>query len=45
MGKDKGKGTVVYLNGVFVEATITGRNNQDSDSAPASDNDNNADDR
>jgi len=45
MGKDKEKGTVVYLNGVFVEATITGRNNQDSDSAPASDNDNNADDR
>ena len=45
MGKDKEKGTVVYLKGVFVEATITGRNNQDSDSAAESDNDDNADDR
>ena len=28
-----------YLKGVSVEATITGRNNQDSDSAAESDND------
>jgi len=28
-----------------VEATITGRNNEDPDSAAESDNDNNADDR
>jgi len=34
-----------YFKGVFVEATITGRNNQDSDSAAESDNDDNADDR
>ena len=35
-----------YLKGVFVqEATITSRNNQDSDSAAESDNDDNADDR
>ena len=33
-----------YLQGVFVEATITGRNNQDSDSAAESDNDDNEDD-
>ena len=29
----------------FVDTTITGRNNQDSDSAAESDNDDNADDR
>jgi len=34
-----------YLNGVFVETTITGRNNQDSNLAAESDNDDNADDR
>jgi len=34
-----------YFKGVFAEATITGRNNQDSDSAAESDNDDNADDR
>jgi len=34
-----------YFKGVFVEATITGRNKQDSDSATESDNDDNADDR
>jgi len=36
-----------YFKGVFVEATITGRNNQDSDSdsAAESDKDDNADDR
>jgi len=34
-----------YFKGVFVEATITGRNNEDPDSAAESDNDNNADDR
>jgi len=34
-----------YFKGVFVEATISGRNNQDSDSAAESDNDDNADDR
>ena len=34
-----------YFKGVFAEATITGKNNQDSDSAAESDNDNNADDR
>ena len=34
-----------YFKGVFVEATITGRNNQDSDSAAESDNDDNVDDR
>jgi len=28
-----------YFKGVFVDATITGRNNQDSDSAAASGND------
>ena len=35
----------LYLKGVFVEATITGRNNQDSDSAAESGNDDNAYDR
>jgi len=34
-----------YLKGVFAEATISGRNNEDSDSAAESDNDENADDR
>jgi len=34
-----------YFKGVFVEATITSRNNQDSDLAAESDNDDNADDR
>jgi len=34
-----------YFKGVFVEATIAGRKNQDSDSAAESDNDDNADDR
>ena len=34
-----------YLKGVFAEATITGRNKEDSDSAAESDNDDNADDR
>jgi len=34
-----------YLKGVFVEATISRRNNHDSDSAAESDNDDNADDR
>jgi len=34
-----------YLKGVFVKATVSGRNNQDSDSAAESDNDDNADDR
>jgi len=34
-----------YFKGVFVEATITGRNNHHSDSAAESDNDDNADDR
>jgi len=43
MGKDKGKGTVVLW--VLVEATITGRNNQDYDSAAESDNDDNVNDR
>ena len=33
-----------YLKGVFAEATITGRNKEDSDSAAESDNDDNADD-
>ena len=42
--KTRGKGQS-YLKGVFVEATISGRNNQDSDSAAESDNDDNADDR
>ena len=32
-----------YLNGIFAEATITGRNNQDCDSAAKSDNDDDAD--
>ena len=31
-----------YFKGVFVEATISDRNNQDSDSAAESDNDDNA---
>ena len=35
----------MYFKGVFVKATIIGRNNQDSDSAAQSDNDDNADDR
>ena len=34
-----------YFKGVFAEATIAGRNNQDSDSAAEPDNDDNADDR
>ena len=34
-----------YFKGVFAETTITGRNNQDSDSAAESDNNDNADDR
>ena len=34
-----------YFKGVFVKATITGRNNQDSDMAAESDNNDNADDR
>ena len=34
-----------YLKGVFVESTISGRNNQDSDSAAESNNDDSADDR
>ena len=34
-----------YFKGIFVEATLTGRNYQDSDSAAESDNDDNADDR
>jgi len=34
-----------YLKGVSVEGTISGRNNQVSDSAAESDNDENADDR
>ena len=34
-----------YLKGVSVEGTISGRNNQVSDSAAESDNDDNADDR
>ena len=33
-----------YFKGVFAEATISGRNNQDSDLAAESDNDDNADD-
>jgi len=43
-GKDKGKGTVV-LKASFCGGDDTGRNNQDSDSAAESDNDDNADDR
>jgi len=34
-----------YSRTFFVDTTITGRNNQDSDSAAESDNDDNADDR
>jgi len=34
-----------YFKGVFMEATIPGRDNQDSDLAAESDNNNNADDR
>jgi len=34
-----------YFKGVFAEATITGRNNQNTDSAAESDNDDSADDR
>jgi len=43
-GKDKGN-EQSYFKEVFAEATITGRNNLDSDSAAESDNDDNADDR
>jgi len=34
-----------YFKGVFAEATITGKNNRDSDSAAESDNDNNVNNR
>jgi len=34
-----------YFKGVFAEATITGKNNQDYDSAAESDNDDNVNDR
>ena len=34
-----------YFKEVFAEATITGRNSQDSDSAAESDNDDNVNDR
>ena len=34
-----------YLKRVFVDVTISRRNNQDSDSGAESDNDDNADDR
>jgi len=40
MGKEQS-----YFKGVFAEGTITGRNNQDYDSAAESDNDDNGDDR
>jgi len=44
-GKGQGERNSRTLREFFVEATITGRNNQDSDSVGESDNDDNVDDR